>query len=317
MAVTIKTVAKKAGVSIATVSRVINHNGYISETAKTKVIKAVKETGYLIKHKNNYNKNSNLDLVKILIPTLENPFYAEFFQKTSTALSQQGYLPIPIINKNYDLNFKFYINQIKNKKISGLIVSSPLISSPNSDLSHLPIITFDKKISNATEVKSNDLDGGFKIAERVLSLGRKNILIISGNKNDLYPINDRIKGMLTVFNRYKISVRTAYVDFTSSLIARKIQIAQLIGHSSYDAICCTDDITALMVQQYTQKSGLFPTITGFDGTYLIRDLSTKLITVQQPIQDIANFIVEILVKKIKHPSKTFEPKYIFPVRLIN
>ena len=57
------------------------------------------------------------------------------------------------------------------------------------------------KIANQMCIRdSNNLDGGYKIAQKVLSLGKKNILILSGNRADLYPLNDRLKGMLSVFN---------------------------------------------------------------------------------------------------------------------
>lgn len=315
MAVTIKSVADKAHVSIATVSRVINHKGYVSERSRKNVIKAIRKTGYKIKRKNIKKISSNL--IDVILPTLTNPFYAEFFEKLTEVLNENGYKSCLIINKSSNMELGHFIDEIIQKKILGLVTSSPLKVNKNEDISRLPIVTFDRYIGNATNVKSNNLDGGYRIAEQVLSKGKKNVLILAGSKNDFYPLNNRIKGMLTVFNRYKIHIDMNYLNLSSSLIAKKIAIAQIIGSKKYDAICCTDDITALLVNEFMLNTGQHPLITGFDGTELVRDLFPHLVTIVQPLNDITNLIVEILNKKIHHPSHRLEKEFICPVTLVD
>lgn len=123
--------------------------------------------------------------------------------------------------------------------------------------------------------------------------------------------------MLSVFNHYKVNVKTTYIDFESSMMVKKIQIAQIIDSPKFDAICCTDDVTALLVKQHTDEMNYHPLITGFDGTDFIHSFFPELITVKQPIEDITKLMCEILIKKIHHPSKHFESEYIFPVTLLD
>ena len=123
--------------------------------------------------------------------------------------------------------------------------------------------------------------------------------------------------MLAVFNHYKIKYQSSYLDFDDSITAKKIQIAQILYDKQFDAICCTDDVTAILVKNYTDKLDYHPIITGFDGTEFIHNIFPDLITVKQPIKDIADLCCDVLIQKIEHPSKAVQEQYLFPVTLLN
>lgn len=315
MNVTIKDVAKKARVSIATVSRAINHNGYVNQETANRVAQAIAATGYKIPQHHLPAQQTNL--VEVILPSISNPLYAEFFEQISINLTNQGYETALRIDNNSQHEIKPYLDRLHHGKIAGIITSSQLkIAEQEADWK-LPIVSFDRHLDKVTLIHCNNLDGGYQIAEKVLSLGKKKILILSGNRDDLYPLNNRIKGMLSVFNHYKVDVTTSYIDFESSIMVKKIQIAQILDQKEYDAICCTDDITALLVKNYADSADYHLLITGFDGSDFIRSIFPDLITIKQPIDDIANLMCEILLKKIKHPSKHFEKQYVFPVTLLD
>lgn len=316
MKVSIQEVARKANVSIATVSRVINQNGYTSNESQEKVKKAIAATGYHLPKHHLHSATQN-NLINVILPSITNPLYAKFYEEIEANLSKDGYRTLLKIDNNPDHTMSPYLADLKAGKISGIITSSHLSISEKDADEKLPIISFDRHLNKVTLLRCNNLDGAYKIAQKVLSLGKKNILILSGNRSDLYPLNDRIKGMLSVFNHYKVNVKTTYIDFESSMMVKKIQIAQIITNKDYDAICCTDDITALLVKQHTDEIGYHPLITGFDGTEFIHSFFPDLITVRQPVDDIAKLMCEILIKKIHHPSKHFEKQYVFPITLLD
>lgn len=316
MKTTIKDVANYAGVSIATVSRVINNNGYISKATYDKVLTAIKASGYIIPAKKQENKRMKTHVVNVILPYLSNPFYAELFEKITHSLNLLGYDAILTIENNRNHDLDFYINDLIKGKVDGIIVSSHLLFSSNKDYSKLPIVSFDRTYAGITKVRSNNTEGAAKIAKKVLSMGKRNILIISSDKKDLYPINDRIKGLIKEFNKYHATVKATYLDFNNSLTAKRIAIAQTITSKKYDAICCTDDVTALLTQQYVNTINYHPIITGFDGTDLIHNLFPNLISIRQPIDDIADLLAEIINKKILHPSKKFNEIYEVPVTLL-
>ncbi|MCX8720510.1 MULTISPECIES: LacI family DNA-binding transcriptional regulator [Lactobacillus] len=316
MKTTIKDVAQQANVSIATVSRVINNNGYISAKTRKAVLEAIKESKYQVPIKKKCSPISPR-LIKVILPGLNNPFYADFFNSLVESFNYYNYDVIFTIANNPKEGLDNYINDIRSSKVDGIVVSSHLQDSHHKLSGNLPIISFDRNFKNIIKIRSDNLNGGKKIAEKVLSLGKKNVLIISGDKSDLYPINDRIKGMLSVLNSYKVNVNTNYLNFNSSTMAKKIAIAQIINSKVYDAICCTDDNTALLVKQYTNSQNYYPLITGFDGTEMIRNFFPDLITIKQPVKDMTELIAEILVQKIHHPTENFKKTYTLPITLIS
>lgn len=316
MKTTIKDVGRLAGVSIATVSRVINNNGYISPNAREKVLKAIKDSDYQIPIKKE-KKTKQEKIIEVILPTLQNPFYADLFDNLVQSFAFYNYYSILTLSNNPTDTIESYINDIRTNKVDGIVVSSHLQDAIKPLSPELPIISFDRNFKNIIKIRSDNLEGGHQIAQKVLSRGKKNVLILSGDKSDLYPVNDRIKGMLSVFNSYKIQVSTNYLDFSSSTVAKKIAIAQIFSSTDYDAICCTDDNTALLVRQYVNSQGYYPLITGFDGTELIKNCFPELITIRQPIKDIAELIAEILIEKIHHPTERFKSTYSLPITLID
>ena len=312
---TIKDVANRANVSIATVSRYLNHSGYVNSDTAKNIKDAIKQLDY--RPPKHAFKRENSTIIKVILPSITNPLYAEFYEEILVKLAKTPYTAILEISNLDHPNIDPYLKQLKENKIAGIITSSPLEISPKDASVHLPIVSFDRHINKVCLIHCNNLDGGYKIAARVLSLGKKNILILAGSHNDFYPINNRIRGMLTVFNHYKVKVQNSYLDFDNSITAKKIQIAQILDDEKFDAICCTDDITATLVKNYTDKLDYHPIITGFDGTEFIHSIFPDLITVKQPIKDIADLCCDVLIQKIEHPSKIVQDQYLFPVTLLN
>ncbi|WP_297815194.1 LacI family DNA-binding transcriptional regulator [uncultured Lactobacillus sp.] len=316
MPVTIKNVAEKANVSIATVSRYLNHSGYVSPTAALKIKQAIADVGY--KQKTTSFISTQVKLVEVNFPNIDNPFYAELFEYLSSYLKEKGYDCILHLDHFRIQDFDYYLDRFKKHEISSLITSS-LLNISKKDLNrNFPIISFDRKISpKIPTVQSNNLDAGTQIAQAVLSRGKQKILIIAGAKEDYYPINDRIKGMMRVFNNNNMKITLRSLNASESIIAKKIMIQQFLQKNEYDAICCTDDITALLAKQSSDLLKINPLITGFDGTNLIQTLFPSLITVRQHTKELAQLMSDLLIKKMLHPLYPLEDIYILPVHLVN
>ncbi|WP_276804104.1 LacI family DNA-binding transcriptional regulator [Lactobacillus hominis] len=316
MPVTITDVAKKAQVSTATVSRYLNRSGYVGQEAARKIKQAIELLGY--KQKISSFNPTPVKLIEVNFPNIDNPFYAELFEYLSGYLKEKGYDCVLHIDHFHIQDFDYYLKRFKKHEISGLITSSLLHISQKDLNRNLPIISFDRKISpKIPTIQSNNLDAGAQIAQSVLNRGKNKILIIAGAKEDYYPINDRIKGMMRVFNTYKMKVTLESLNASESIIAKKIMIQQILQKHEYDAICCTDDITALIAKQCSDFLKLDPLITGFDGTNLIQTLFPSLITVRQHTKELAQLMSDLLLKHINDPLYPLESVYTLPVTLIN
>lgn len=261
---------------------------------------------------NTANKN-----IAVILPSISNPLYAEFYEAVSEKLKPTNYDPVLIIDDGSSPKIDPYITKIKKEEIAGIILSSQLKISKADAKANLPIASFDRHLDNICFIHSNNLDGGYQIAQKVLTMGKKNILILAGVRNDLYPINNRIKGMLTVFKHYHASVKSNYLDSESSITTKKIQISRILNDQDYDTICCTDDVTALLVKNYADSINYHPLITGFDGSDFLHNIFPDLITVKQPIKDIAEMCCNIVLKKISHPHQKVDKEFTFPVTLLD
>lgn len=315
MVVTIKDIAKEANVSIATVSRYINQNGYVGIESALKVKEAIKKLGYKVK--GTVNSVSKLNLIEVDFPKINNPFYSELFEYLAFYLQEKGYDSILHLDHYQSQDINYYLERFKRKEIAGLITSSP-IKIPKKGLKiKFPIVSFDRKISpQIPTVQSNNYDAGMQIAQSVLKQ-KKNRIIIAGAKEDYYPISDRIKGMIRVFNTFNAKFDLRSLSASDSIIAKKIAILQFLKNKNYDAICCTDDITALLAKEcadYLKKDTL---ITGFDGTHLIQNLFPNLISARQHTKEIAELMSDLLLRQINDPSASLESVYTLPVSLIN
>lgn len=316
MAVTIKDVAQEAEVSIATVSRYINQSGYVSPNSANKIKKAINKLGYHVK--NSQWSMIQKRLIEVNFPNIENPFYAELFENLSAYLANKGYDCVLHLDHFHIQDFDYYLKRFKKREISGLITSSLLNISKNDLNRNLPIVSFDRQIGKQIPtIQANNLDAGAQIAQSVLERGKKNILIIAGARQDYYPINDRIKGMMRVFNTYKAHITLDSLNASDSIIAKKITIQEMVTNKNFDAICCTDDITALLAKQTADYLDMKPLITGFDGTHLIQSLFPNLITARQPIKELAELMSDLLISRIINPERKLNSIYTLPVRLIN
>lgn len=316
MAVTIKDIAKEANVSIATVSRYINKKGYISIESASKVKEAIKKLGY--KTKDSINPITKLNLIEVDFPKINNPFYSELFEYLAFYLQNKGYDCILHLDQYHFQDINYYLDKFKQREIAGLITSSPIQIAQKNLKIKLPIVSFDRKISpSIPTVQSNNYDAGMQIAQSVLRRKKNKVIIIAGSKEDYYPISDRIKGMIRVFNTFGAKYDLRSLNASDSIIAKKVAILQFLKNNDYDAICCTDDITALLAKECSDYLEKAPLITGFDGTHLIQNLFPNLISARQHTKEIAELMSDLLLKQIKDPSIQLESIYTLPVSLIN
>src|SRR5699024_4443554 len=231
MVVTIKDIAKEANVSIATVSRYINQNGYVGIESALKVKEAIKKLGYKVK--GTVNSVSKLNLIEVDFPKINNPFYSELFEYLAFYLQDKGYDSILHLDHYQSQDINYYLERFKRKEIAGLITSSP-IKIPKKGLKiKFPIVSFDRKISpQIPTVQSNNYDAGMQIAQSVLKQKKNRIIIIAGAKEDYYPISDRIKGMIRVFNTFNAKFDLRSLSASDSIIAKKIAILQFLDRKS-------------------------------------------------------------------------------------
>ncbi|MCK5762183.1 MAG: LacI family DNA-binding transcriptional regulator [Candidatus Izimaplasma sp.] len=314
---TIKDVAKKANVSVATVSRVINNTGYVNVETKKIVQIAIKELNYVPNElaRSLFRKKSNI--MGLIVPHISTYFFAELIESLEDAITKRGY-KLMIFNSKDDIELeKRYINVFSQYNIDGLI----LVANTQSIKSYLelkiPILTIDHIIDKTIpSITSDNVMGGELAARKLIEGGAKKVIHFRG-PSVLITVVDRSRGFYQVMDEHNIDVLTFDLDFkTPDLKDIEMFIKK---HPDVDGIFCSSDKIAIYVNSVLNKLGYkIPEdvqIIGFDNIELCEVLVPSLTTVAQSIVNIGNAAIDKLTLMInKKPIEDLHS--VLPVYLV-
>ncbi|EMW5576180.1 LacI family DNA-binding transcriptional regulator [Enterococcus faecium] len=312
-------VAKRANVSKTTVSRVLNNRGYLSQKTIDNVYKAIEELNYQpnVVARQLFQKKTNI--VGLLFPTVANPFFSELVEALEKKLYETGYKVLignSMNNKEKETN---YLNQLLSDQVDGLIVGTHNQGIQEYKYQNLPIVAIDRVMNEDIPVVESDNYNGGKLATKLLiAQGAKNIIHTNGPIDLQTPANRRRLAYEDTMKAYQLIPRTVTLDFNISYVKKKQIFFQMFeDYPKIDGIFASNDIDAALILQVAKEKGLnVPAdllVVGYDGTLMTRSILPDLTTVIQPINDIADTAVAILMKRIN--KEETKKEYILPVTL--
>lgn len=308
-------VAKLAGVSPTTVSRVINKKGYLSEKTIKKVHDAMQTLSYKPNNMARSLQGKSAKLIGIIFPNSAHIFYAELIGHLERELFNAGYKTI-LCNSQHDPDKeKEYLEMLEANQVDGIISGSHNLDIADYDKMTAPIIAFDRNLSpNISVVSSDNLEGGRVAAQRLLHAGCTQPIMITGNDNSNSPTQLRRQG----FSEILPDAPVFHISSDLSPIRKEMEAKQLLSQVKTDGIFASDDLTALlMIKIITEMQLAIPDdikIIGYDGTQFIENYYPHLTTIKQPLKDIACLTVDLLLKAI-NKEKITEKRYILPISL--
>lgn len=315
-------VAKEAGVSATTVSRVINDHGYLSQKTKDKVFRAIKKLNYQPNSLARSLQGKKIHLVGLIFPSITNPFFAELIEDIEAALFENGYKVI-LCNAGYNKEKeREYLRMLMANQVDGIIAGAHNLGISEYQKLGLPIVSFDRQLSDQIPIVSCDNYQGIELAVNdLLQAGCKNIYFLGNKTQNGHPTDQRLNAYLDAAQRNNFDPQIASVAFADSITIKNMRIRQLLTDKHPDGIVATDDLTAILVLQEAKKLGIkVPAqlkVIGFDGTKQIQNYHSELSTIAQPINEIAQLLVQLLCERIKNPNAQLEQKhYLLPVKLI-
>jgi len=185
----------------------------------------------------------------------------------------------------------------------------------------LPIISFDRYLSDKIPIVSSDnYYGGKLAAQSLLMSGSRKLQIITGANRPNSPTSDRLKGFKEVLDKHDLNFDVMEIEFGSSPNIKSLKIKELLSKKQVDGIFCTDDLTALLVMQQARELGIILAddvrLVGYDGSKFIQNYHPELTTIMQPISDIVTMMIDLLLKRIDNPECQLEANYTLPVKLL-
>jgi len=312
----IKDVADRAGVSITTVSHVINQTRYVSEELIERVNKAMEELDY---HPNSLARSLRSGKTKtigLVIPDISNQFFAEISRKIEDKGFEHGYSVI-LCNTDDDPNKeKSYIDVLIAKQVDGIVFISAGEISDNLKKTitlNVPIVIADRDIKDIQSdiVLVNNFLGGYEATQYLIGLGHKRIGCISG-PSPVTPSAQRLQG-------FEQAMREAGLPIDPSLIVSgdfRYQSGESAMQKLLDnpqpptAVFAFNDMMALgAIRAIYNKNLKVPSdisLIGFDDIPLSQAIFPTLTTMAQPIQEMASLVVDLLIEKIQLYERHFQ-----------
>ncbi|MDO4670719.1 MAG: LacI family DNA-binding transcriptional regulator [Aerococcus sp.] len=314
-------VAERAGVSPTTVSRVINHKGYLSEKTIARVEAAMAELHYQPNHLARSLQGKATKLIGLVFPSLENVFYAELINQLEQSLAKRGYHSFLTISEYNGDKERDSIGMLLANQVDGMIVGAHQLTEKDYGAIHAPIVSFDRYLGENIPIVSSDNYAGGRLATRqLLQHHPKKIVMITGNNDPQSPTYQRFQGYrdeMAAANRDAVWFSMA--DAKTPL-QKQLKLKHLLTTQEIDGLFCSDDMTALLVFNVCEELGWqIPTdlkLVGYDGTHFIKHYMPKLTTIKQPLEDMAELMVELLLARINDEPLT-DKRYVLPISLLD
>ncbi|MFD1861736.1 LacI family DNA-binding transcriptional regulator [Planococcus chinensis] len=314
---TIRDVAKKAGVSVATVSRFLNGSGYVSADAAKAVTDAVDELKYELNPVARSLNTKQSHLIGLIVPDITNPFFPELARAVEDVALTYGYTVILCNSDENPEKERNYLETLKKKYIAGFIVTSNQLDAPHYANMALPIVALDRAINDRIPtVSSNNREGAVMGTQALLQRGCKDILFLRGPEK-LNPANDRFEGFMEAITESGVNyhIVTCPFHFADS---EKIVEGFLKEHKEIDGIFASSDVSAAGALKAAVTLGIqVPAelqIVGFDGIAMGEMLSPGLTTIAQDVYKMGAIATRVLIKRIEN-QEIEQHFYEVPVQL--
>lgn len=297
-------VAAAAGVSKTTVSRVLNHRGYLSEKTIAKVQKAMQELDYRPNIIARQLYKQRTDLVGMIFPTVDNPFFSQLEAEMERQLYRNGYKVLIGNSQNDPAKEENYLQQLLTHQVDGLIVGTQNRGLIGYQHANLPVVAIDQVVGkNIPVVSSDNYQGGLLATQRLLDDGCRHIIHTNGPLGLDTPTQKRREAYEHLMTKNNLPAITYHLDFNISTIDKERVFRRIFEeHPEVDGIFAANDTDASTIINLTSEYGKrIPEdlkIVGYDGSNVTRLLLPGLTTIQQPIDEMADLAVQLLQARI-------------------
>jgi LacI family transcriptional regulator len=307
----IKDVAAQAGVSVGTVSNVLNRPGVVSETTRNRVLAAITELGFVRNESARHLRAGLSRTIAYVVIDAGNPFFTDVTRGVEEAARAAG-LVVYLCNSDEDAGREGdYLDILLEQRVRGVLVTP--VDHNTDRLGTLrglgvPVVLVDRAAHDASSwcsVAVDDVEGGDLAVTHLVELGHRRIAFVGG-PHSIPQVADRQTGALRALARSGLPPETLVVlDTTALNVAEGRRAGQrLIGLPARrrpTAIFCANDLIALgVLQQMTQQGVAVPdemAIVGYDDIEFAAAAAVPLTSVRQPRHELGRMACELLMQE--------------------
>ena len=332
--VTIKDIARAAGVSHPTVSRALNNHPAISESTRERIIELAQQMGYVPNAAARGLKTNRTRALGVILRQIDDPFWIEVVDGVDSVLHPEGYSLFIASTHNEKQREKEVVQAMVQRGVDGVILLSPLFSEEQCKILNsydLPMVMVNNEGAGECRyiIYNDDVYGARLLTKHLIDLGHTRLAYL-GKRHGGFPNSDRLAGFRAEMQAARLPVDERYIYDTSAgnpTGGREGAEYLLSLDEIPSAIVCYNDFLAVGVYNYLHEKGLrIPqdvSVTGFDNISIAAYLSPPLTTLHQHKfqmgEGAARMMLEVLSNRqrgeLEHPpSKKVSLKGILQIR---
>ena len=333
-ALSIKDIAKMAGVSVTTVSRVLNGYSDVSENTKRHVQKVIESSGYQPNNAARNLKRMHNNAVGLLMEGSATPFITDLSDIIEAEINAQGYALVPHRVMNGVSGVDTAAQLVMEKRLQGLIICGGYFIHSLEELHKLPVPTVFctttlSGIDHAeySSVHVDDRQAAMQAVDYLCSLGHRRIAILGGIEHDSCGVSSqRLRGYCDALSKNGIVFDPALVRYCGLFTMQRGYDAayDMLAEGKFSAqerptavFCVADQLAVGACKAIFNRGLRVPqdvSVMGYDGTEIARFYEPSICTVRQPKEDIARNTVEVLISLMK--EKGSNRHIVFPTEIV-
>lgn len=310
----IKDVAKKAGVSVATVSRVLSNKPHVRPEVRDHVLRVIEEAGYRPSRIASNMRNQSSRIIGVLVSDIRNPFFTAIARAIEdVAISRE----MSIFLCNTDENPKkeaLYLKTLLEERAAGVILSPTREDIASFDAllhSEIPLVTIDRRITGANidGVYSDNVQSSYLLTNHLIENGYRKIGAILGLKGSMTG-RERMQGYKLALEENKIKLDTQFASYAyPSEVEGEDLIAKWLKSQNYpDAIIAGNNRLIIGALNAISAYGLnIPQdigLAGYDETAWMKHVGPGITVIDQPTYEMGHTAAELLFQRMADPTRS-------------
>ncbi|WP_226659297.1 LacI family DNA-binding transcriptional regulator [Pseudalkalibacillus hwajinpoensis] len=315
---TIRDVAEQAGVSVATVSRVLNDNGYVGAETRKRVMAAIEGLNYSPNEvaRSLYKRESRL--IGLLLPDITNPFFPQLARGIEDEVHRAGFRLL-LGNSDEEASKELeYIQTFLQNQVVGIMSATNNTDSENYTNLDLPVVFLDRVSKQHPSVYADGIEGGRLAARTLVERGSKRITLIKG-PGHIQPAMDRFQGALAVLSEAEVDFSVLSTSSYAFDDARTWAEELFAKYPDTDGVIASNDIVAIAILHEALRLGRrIPDdlqLIGYDDIPFSSLSYPSLSTIRQPAYEMGKEAAKLLIRMIQK-EKEVEQTIQLPVTLI-
>lgn len=311
--VTIVDVAQKAGVSLGTVSRVINNDVHVAPGTRERVLAVTRELGYVANRQARGLKGSKTNVIGMLVPDLGTGYIGEIIHGIDAELALSQLDLMLFTTHRTAIKEASYVANMVQGMVDGLLLvlpRNPVDYMGTLTRRNFPFVLIDHQGTGAPcpAVGAANWQGGYNATEYLIKLGHKRIGFITGSM-DLGAAKERLDGYRSALHVHHIPDHASLIYEGAFFQADGYSGARVLLDLDFPptAIFASNDVMAMGAMDAVRSRGLrVPediSIIGFDDIPQAASVRPSLTTVRQPLEEMGRLATQMLLDRIKNPEK--------------